>query len=60
MCKDTGLYALYHLLPDKRYRRGYRKVKLLNGEFDELAKYVDVAMNTALGKRGAFKVERED
>lgn len=53
------MYTLYHLIPDKRYLDGFRKVKLLNGEFDELAAYVDSARNTVLGKVGSFKIEKE-
>ena len=37
------MHMLYHLIQDKRHRDGFRKVNLLNGEFDELAAYVDSA-----------------
>jgi hypothetical protein len=58
--EEAKMYTLYHLFSDKRYKVGYRKVKLLNGSYDELEKYVDLAMSTCLGKRGAFRIEKEN
>lgn len=54
------MYTLYHLIPDRRHKTGYRKVKLLNGSHDDLMNYADFAMRTSLGNRGAFRIEKED